>query len=340
MAVVSAPFQVATSDLILQVRERLDIVGSQNPPDSAILNMLNQAVKRYYDLIVEAYGNDYYFNQTTITTVNNQQYYSLPLDFYKIRFCDLIVGAAGNQKVPMLPFPEELRDSYGFGSPMFIQSGQQIQVTYTPRAPTLLQYAQLQVLTADGVDYLTLTAQQPGLTGTKTQIVIATGGPAGTATASASGLVVTITIGTGATANQVIAAIQSNAGAFSLVSASASQPADLMVQSVLAATNLGGNVQYDFVNGWERLVIADVCAQVAARLDLDPTPFLQEKAELKAEIGQIAQTRDSGHAMEVKDKDIEDFGWPFAPSAFRSYRYRMAGSQLWLVAVVPGFPII
>lgn len=338
MAVAGA-YQVATSDLILQVRERLDIVGSQNPPDSAILNMLNQAVKRWYDGVVEAYGADYFFNTYTFTTVNNQQLYAMPPDFYKIRFLDLIVGTS-QQRVPMLPFPEEMRDAYGFGSPQFIQSGQQIEVSYTPRAPTLILFAQLNVTTADGVDSVMFTSQQPGLTGTATRLVIATGGTAGTASATASGLVVTLTIGTGATAGQVVAAIQANPQVFALMNATASQPADAMVQSALAATNLGGNVQYSFVNGWERLIIADGCAQVAARLDLDPSPFLQEKAELKMEINSLAQTRDSGHAFELKDRDIEDCGWPFAPSAFRSYRYRMQNNNLWLVAVVPGFPII
>jgi hypothetical protein len=172
-------------------------------------------------------------------------------------------------------------------------------------------------------------------------LVIATGGTAGTASAVASGLNVILTIGAGATAGQVVAAVQANAAVFSLISASASQPADLMVQTALAATALGGNVQYDFINGWERLPIADTCAQIAMRLDLDPTPFLAEKAELKTDIAMLAQTRDSGHSMELKDEEAEEIGgWPWAAPTIRGFRYRTQNNNLWLVALVPALPTI
>jgi hypothetical protein len=342
MAVAGA-FQVATSDLIQQVRDRLDIGVSQNPPDTAILAMLNQAFRRYYDLVVEAYGEDYFIATTTVTTTSGIATYNLPSDFYKVRWMDLIIGGTATQplKIPIRPFPEELRDSYGFGNPQYIAGNQQILVTYTPRAPLLVEYASLSVLTNDGIDSLVFTAQLGGLSGNAVKVALVSGG---SLSVSVTGLTVTVTYVTGTTtAAQIVAAVNASAAAFALVEASATQPNDT-VSATMLATALSGVTTYDFVNGWERLVIADVSAQIASRLELDPSVFLAEKAELKTDLAMLAQTRDSGHAAELKDEEAEEaVGWPWAPPSFKGYRYKCQGNNpavLWLIAIVPALPSI
>jgi hypothetical protein len=180
-----------------------------------------------------------------------------------------------------------------------IPGGQTIRLSYAPQAPVLSQYAFLSITTADGIDSITFTAQQAALPGTAVKIVIQLGGATGVVV---SGLTITITIAPTATAGQVQAAFNAVPQATNLASCTVTNNGvDSMVQTAMAATNLGGTIQFDFANGWERQLVADLASMITRRLDRDPTKYEDEKNRIQAKIRTWASKRDSGEPQVCKD---------------------------------------
>jgi hypothetical protein len=76
---------VTLASLVARVRQRADIVNATlRHTDAEIQDNIQESATELYDLIVEAYGADYYIASTTLVTVANIKVVSLPTDFYKI----------------------------------------------------------------------------------------------------------------------------------------------------------------------------------------------------------------------------------------------------------------
>ena len=64
----------------------------------------------------------------------------------------------------------------------------------------------------------------------------------------------------------------------------------------------------DGVNGWEGYIIASVCARIAAKQEDDPSPWLNQKAQLLQRITEEAAQRNEGDPTTVSDV-YNDSGW-------------------------------
>jgi hypothetical protein len=91
------PGQTTVGNLVLECRQRVNKENSNFYTSQEMVSMISQSYKELYDKIITAYGDDYYLaTPYTWTTIQNQQLYPLPNDFYK----SLLVEVALNPQDP------------------------------------------------------------------------------------------------------------------------------------------------------------------------------------------------------------------------------------------------
>lgn len=341
---------VSVSSLMAQARQWSDTSTAPNPTDADVLAFVNQSYGRFYDFLVEAYGEDYFYTQNFFTTIppNTGGFayqfgfalgggtlaggntYPLPPDFYKMRLMDVQLQSGNNPTYsPVQRYDEALRDGYNFGAQQAIPPGVTFRIQYIPTSPTLSQYASLFVPSSDGVDGITFTANTAGPYGNN--ISITTYAPSGAGSVVVNALSIRITPANNATAATVVAQIVGSAPASALVTAAASLGTDAFA-TVLAATALGGTTQVDFIQNWERYVICDVASMILTRLDRDCSSFLAERDRLEEKIRDVAETRDAGFPLVCKDNQLEAASvGPFSPFFIQRYGYTIQGGNLILL---------
>jgi len=153
---------VTLSTLRTRAKQRADMVNSDFVTEAEWNSYINSSIKWLYDLLVKAYGNDYYCSDSTFVTVAGQQDYpfatmSTPItDFYKLLGVSMMVNSS--EELPLKRFNFLSRDkhsgSYSIsrhgrtlvryrlkGSGIYLSpqpdSGISIKVYYIPHATTL-----------------------------------------------------------------------------------------------------------------------------------------------------------------------------------------------------------
>jgi len=94
-------------------RLRADKVGSGFIKDDELLTYINSSYAELYDLLVGAYGNDYYAKEYAFATVGQQRAYPLPADFYKLLGADYVVGPTSILTLKPYQFNERNRYQQG-----------------------------------------------------------------------------------------------------------------------------------------------------------------------------------------------------------------------------------
>lgn len=145
---------VTVQQVMDRIRNRADMVNSPFVSDDELLVEIGISQQELYDLLVTAYGEDYYSTTAaTITTDGLTDLYSLPSDFYKLQGCSLQIDSGTPPRyITMKPFAFGERDTLGRpgvflrGAGLryrlkqdklwlrpFPASGQIIQIWYVPR---------------------------------------------------------------------------------------------------------------------------------------------------------------------------------------------------------------
>lgn len=122
---------VAVSDVITRIREMADMENTQFVTDAEILRRLNQSYRRLYNEIVSNYI-DYFVTSDTITTVVDQDDYSLPSDFYKLVGVD-VEDDNQTYQLKRYNFSERNRKSWAYSSPLgYILYADKLRIIPTP----------------------------------------------------------------------------------------------------------------------------------------------------------------------------------------------------------------
>jgi hypothetical protein len=95
-------------------RLKADKVGSGFIKDDELISYINSSYTDLYDLLVGAYGNDYYAKESDFSTIGATKRYSLPDDFYKLLGVDLLLGF--NQTLTLKPYQLNERARYQQGT--------------------------------------------------------------------------------------------------------------------------------------------------------------------------------------------------------------------------------
>ena len=84
---------LALSTIRQRCRERSDMESSEFVTDDELNFYINQSIAELHDMLVQAYGSEYYVKNVTFQTVAQQEAYDLSTiitddDFYKLRALD------------------------------------------------------------------------------------------------------------------------------------------------------------------------------------------------------------------------------------------------------------
>jgi hypothetical protein len=106
--------KVTLLQLKTQSRIRADKVGSGFIQNDELIAYINSSACELYDLLVAAYGNDYFASTHTFATVANDSSYDLPDDFYKMIGLDYLIG--NQDAITLKPYQFNERNKYRQGT--------------------------------------------------------------------------------------------------------------------------------------------------------------------------------------------------------------------------------
>lgn len=300
---MSTSSDVSLGALRLQAQQRSDL---ENNPFVSIAEWnqyISQSYKELVDLLVAAYGNEYFFATNYAFGITNAQSYSLPdgtpsfqnangtqaQKFYKLLGVDLQYSSSPSGYVTLRRFEFIERNKYAYpntainwngysnlryrieGNSLFFipvpMAGQTARIWYIP-APTSLQFL-LPVVTAQG--------------GTICSLSDTTGLAAGM-NAFGSGIL---------SSNTTISTLSSNSVTLSAAALSTNPSSILSFWS--DSTTLDG------IAGWEESIIIDAAIKALIKQESDFAPLALQKQAMKERIEGMAEGRDAGQAQHVSD---------------------------------------
>ena len=149
------------AELRTQAKQRADMVNSDFVTTPEWNTYLSSAYMELYDLLVGAYGNDYYATfGNTQTTDGTTTRYALPADFYKLLGVDQMIAGRWSNVQPFSVTDRNRTSAYA-GQPA--PAGVQYRLIYIPRPAALA----LDADTVDGVagweDYVVVRAAAKAL---------------------------------------------------------------------------------------------------------------------------------------------------------------------------------
>lgn len=86
---------ITLAELRTQSRQRADMENSNFVSDSEYNANINASLAELHDILISAYGEDYYIEDFDFSAVANQSEYDLPDNFYKLRGVDVKLNTAG-----------------------------------------------------------------------------------------------------------------------------------------------------------------------------------------------------------------------------------------------------
>jgi hypothetical protein len=286
----------------LQARQRSDLQNNNAVTDSEFNGYISNSYKELYDMLVGAYGNDYYIAQPYQFTTSNSQSYPLPdgspafqtngstsAKFYKLLGADLQYSASPSGWVTLrrLEFIERNKMAYpntqtnwiGYtnlryriqGNSFYLMpvpmNGQTVQIWYVP-APTSLQF-----ILASGTTIANPTVTMPDTTG--------------------------LQVGMNAHLQSVI---PPNTTILSVASTSVTLSANAYSTNASAILSFwSDSTTLDGISGWEEFVIVDAAIKAQIKQENDINPLLIQKQAMKERIEAMAEARDAGQAFHVSD---------------------------------------
>lgn len=129
-----------------QARQRADMENSEFVSDSELNNYINSSIAELHDILIQAYGTNYFTKTYLFTTTANTDSYALPADFYKLDGLDAKLNGSNWTGLKRFNFPERNRFSDSapwnrFGTKFLYYRvvGSNIVFTPTPDAGTQMR---------------------------------------------------------------------------------------------------------------------------------------------------------------------------------------------------------
>ena len=137
---------ITLANLRTEVRRRADMETSQFVKDAELNSYINQSIAELYDLLVQKFGNEYFFSTNTFNLVNGQAAYNLPTDFLKLLAVDIQLANGEFNTIKRFELNERnrynstiLRGVYGSSWMRYHITGNQIRFAPTPQSTELIQ---------------------------------------------------------------------------------------------------------------------------------------------------------------------------------------------------------
>ena len=286
--------------LRLQAQQRSDMENSPAVTAQEWNNYISLSYAELFDILVGAYGNEYFAAPPFQFILTGSQFYDLPLDFYKLTGVDLQYSGSPSGWVTLRRFEFIERNKYAYpntatnflgytnlryrlmGDSLELipipMSGQIVRVWYIPR-PIPLQFMPSSSIVIN-TPFVTLLPSDFS----NIQVGMNVAGPS-------------------IQTNTVVTAVDPLLNEVTLSkNAMATNPT-----ATLSFWN--DSVTIDGIAGWEEYLIIDAAIKALIKQEQDIQPLLIQKGAIKARIESMAEGRDAGQAHHVSDVlSISGFG--------------------------------
>lgn len=301
---------VSLGAMRLQAQQRANLEGSNQIVTSEWNQYISQSYKRLYDMLIAAYGNEYFVAPLFQFTVGSSQYYPLPDGtlttiggtspapaLYKLIGVDLQYSGAPNGWVTMERFEEIQRNQFawpntavnllGITNLKYRISGTNIEFIPVPMSGQVVQLKYIPVPTS--LQFMPTCS----ITNTSTAVT----------TTDTGDLAVGMNVyGTGIPSGATISAIGS-ATAFTLSAAATATNTTAILSCWTDAVTFNG------ISGWEEYVIIDAAIKALVKQQQPVEDLSLQKAQMVKDIESMAEGRDVGQACHVSDVlGISSFG--------------------------------
>lgn len=302
---------VALTKVITQARQRADqfrgdiTSTNQFVTPAELIDFINSSYTELYNMLVAAYGDEYFLQWFTFTTNTSTDEYPLPADFYKLMGVDALFGnvyyplrkyqwaerakfnAFNVNLVAVYPYNVEYRM---VGNLIHLIPLPNLQLTcrlsYVPAA-----WRQNQIgITA--VSGNTITAPSHGLIAN--QLVRLTASGSGTPAPPAP-------LRTD-TDYYVIVVDQDNVQLSTVRSTDLAAATAIVLTSVGSGT-LGFDTVIDGVSGWEDWVVLDAAIKMGTKEETDTSALERQKSAIGSRIATLRLNRDQGTPNQITDID-------------------------------------
>jgi hypothetical protein len=325
------------------------MVGSTFVTDAEWGRYINGSLYELYDLLVAAYGSDYYATSYSFTTTGSADTYALPSDFYKLLGVDLQVATAPNGNVSLRPFNFAERNRSGYPNMQPIAGGQWWSnlryrlnantLWLTPRAmggQTILLWYVPKLGQMVGSATITLDPSAWGRIDPSTETYFVTSGELTIGGYAASGQPILLydyaALGAADAASSVAQSIGGNYGVSGVIAplgitATASlNVITLTIPSTVPSVAMSSSSQYavcstdtiaygetsfDGLSGWLEYVIVDAAIKAMQKEESDVSVLMAQKKDLRVRLEQMAANRDVGTPGTVADVYATGNGLPW-----------------------------
>ena len=290
---------VTLGALRLKSKYRSDMQNNPSISTPEWNGYISDSYKELYDLLVSAYGNDYYVESPYELTINTLQFYDLPEDFYKLLGVDLQYSSSPTGWVSLKKFEFLERNKYAYLQPAINVYAQTARIWYIPE-PTALEFMPSCVTTFDDTE-ISMSDVSPLSVGMSIS-------------------------GDGIQNNTVVVSIDTDLNTLVM-----SKVATL-TQAAATLSFWIDSVTIDGVSGWEEYIVIDAAIKAGVKQDYDTTKLEKQKDAMMKRIEAMAENRDAGQASHTTDALCVN-SWGYNQLGAASLRYRLVGTQLMLIPI-------
>ncbi len=296
---MSSSSEISLGAMVIQAKQKADM--QQNPAisESEWRVMISNSYKELYDMLVAAYGNNYYVATPYLFTVTNAQLFPLPSDFYKLIGVDLQYSASPSGWITLKRFEFIERNKASYLNQSALISAQ-ARAWYIPEPTNLI--------------FMPTCATVSGSTTVTT----------GDTSILSAGMSVD---GSGILSGVTISSI-TNATDFVISSAAnATQPICTLSMWTDAAT-------IDGISGWEEYILVDAAIKSGIKQENPVDELRAQKKDMWERISAMAEGRDAGQASHVSDAyAVNGYCYGLNTLGPGALRYHLLGSNLELMVV-------
>ncbi len=289
----------------IQARQRSDMENNNAITDTEFNQYISQSWKRLFDMLVGAYGNDYYVAPLFQFVLSSNNYYPLPDGTlitvggttpapacYKLLGVDLQNNANTSGWITLKRFEEIERNKFaipnmgtlsGYTNLLYRVSGTNIEFIPTPMSGQLVQLKYIPKPTP--LQFLPICGTTIG---SPTVTMADVGDLSNGMSVSSMGASII-------QPNTTISSI--NAG---LNQVTLSLPA-LSTNPICALSFWTDAATIDGVSGWEEFIVIDAAIKAGVKQENDVSELRAEKEEMAQQIAAMAEGRDAGQAHHVSD---------------------------------------
>lgn len=104
-------------NLKTKIREQCDMVNSEYVSDEELTRYINSSCCELYGLLATAYGEDYYFEETTVVVPAGEDKVDLPDNFWKLYKVEIANGT--NRKTTLRQFQSNDKNRFSYSANVF-----------------------------------------------------------------------------------------------------------------------------------------------------------------------------------------------------------------------------